>query len=345
MFVPLGLLLVLVAAWCGYWLFISQTSQSHFSAWVEEAKSDGMTVQCGTQNWGGFPFRVEIDCAPLDLAWSNNAGTGAIGLARLESVFQAYNPQHILAAVSSPVSYRIGSRGGAMPNSVITATFDPATVSLMMSGGEFDRASLVVEKLIADIGGEEGVGAQGRARRLELHTRFVQPDATSPPVLEIAGDAEDISLAGPAITDATGIPIELDVWSLRAQANGSFVPTTDPSTALKAFALGGGEVNITRLHGQRGDVTLEATGRLTFDEKGRANGELQSDVVNLKAIFKQLQEAGRLGEMEAAFSFNMLSLLEGATSGREGALRVKIAVAKGKIYFGPFEIAKLPPLF
>ncbi|WP_170984221.1 DUF2125 domain-containing protein [Rhodoligotrophos defluvii] len=342
---PLIGVLVLFALWSGYWWYVSQMSRNGFERWVHEVVQRGMTVSCGEQQWGGYPFRVEMSCAPLQLSWTNSAGAGSIDLGRLESVFQVYNPRHVLAAASAPASYRIGASGGGAPNALVSATFAPATASLVLANGGFARSDLVVRELVADFGGAEGFGAQGRARSLELHSRFVQRDETAPMILEIAGTAEDISLAGPAVTYATGIPIALDAMTLRAEMDGAFTAAVDPSTALRAFVASGGKVRITQLNGRQGKVTIDATGELTFDSDGQANGELDSTVVNLKSILDQLREAGRLGELEAAFSLNMLSMLEGATSGREGSLRVKVVIKDGNVYFGPFKILELPPLF
>lgn len=342
---PFLALTVLFLAWSAYWLFAMRLAHDEFDRWVDQAARDGMTVSCGDEDWGGYPFRVEFSCVPLRLSWSNESGAGSIDLGRLESVFQIYNPRHVLASASAPASYRIGGSGALQPNAVISATFEPATASFVLAGNGLSRSALVLEELVADIGGEGGVGAQGRARKLELHSRFVRQQDATAPVLEIAADAEDMSLAGPAVTYATGIPIELDSLSVRAETDGGFTSSTDPSSALRAFVASGGKVRIMRLAGKQGEVAIEATGEMTFDEQGRANGELVSEVTNLKSIFDQLHTAGRLGELEAAFSLNMLNMLEGATSGRKGTLRVKIVMSNGNVYFGPFKILELPPLF
>lgn len=342
---PVVAIVVLMCAWVVYWWVVMDASREGFARWTQQVEQTGMTVNCAKQEWAGFPVRIDMNCAPLELSWQNQQGQGSIHLGQMETVFQAYNPRHILAAVSGPASYRIGSAGSTQPNAVFTATFLPATASVILSDKELVRTALVLEELVVDIGGEGNVGAQGRARKLEVHSRFVSGEQNGSKQLEIAADAEDMSLAGPAIVDVVAIPMSLERLSLRAKVDGDFTRATDPTTALQAFVASGGTVHISSLSGQRGPVGIEASGELTFDQRGRANGELRTEVTNLQHIFEELEQAGRMGEMEAAFSFNILKMLEGATSGRKGALKVPLVVQKGKIYFGPFKIAELPPLF
>jgi len=343
--VPLAVMVMLIGAWIVYWWTVMDASKQAFANWSQEMEKTGMTVTCNKQEWAGFPVRVDMNCAPLQLSWQNAQGQGSIDLGQMETLFQVYNPKHILAAFSGPASYRIGAPGGAQPNAVFTATFQPARASLVLSDAEIGRTSMVLEDLVVDMGGEGNATSQGKAKKLEVHTRFIDGAAPGSKQLEIAADADAMALTGNAILDIVPIPMSLDRMSLRAKVDGDFAGAVDPSSALRTFVASGGKVQITSLSGQRGKVGIDATGELSFDQRGRANGELKTEVTNLQQIFEELEKAGKLGEMEAAFSFNILKMLEGATSGREGALRVPLVVQKGDIYFGPFKIAELPPLF
>jgi hypothetical protein len=345
MAMPLVAIVVLILAWFGYWWFAMSASKEAFARWTQKVEQSGMTVTCNKQEWAGFPARVDMNCAPLQLSWQNAQGQGSIELGQLETLFQIYDPKHILAAFSGPASYRIGAAGGSQPNAVFTATFKPARASVVFSDKELARTALVIEDLVVDIGSEGRAVSQGKAQKLEVHSRFVNDEASGDRVLEVAADANAMALTGSAILDLVPIPMALDRMSLRAKIDGEFAGTTDPSTALRAFVASGGKVFIDSLSGQRGPVGVEASGELTFDRNGRANGDLTTEVTNLQQIFKELQDAGKLGEVEAAFSFNILKMLEGATSGRKGALRIPLAVREGEVYFGPFKIATLPPLF
>ena len=338
-------LLALFLIWSGYWWVASSMSRHGFEDWVQKAAQHGMTLSCNDQDWGGYPFRIEMSCVPLKLSWASKAGAGSIDLGRLETVFQLYNPRHVLAAGAPPATYRIGEAGLAAPSTIISTSFGEATSSLIFSEGDLARTDLVLKEAVADFGGRDGYFAQGRARYLEVHTRFIERAGGPSPVLEFAASGQEVSLAGPAVTSATGIPIELDRLTLRGETDTQLNTTLDPSSALREFVAKGGVIKITRLNGQHEAVNIDATGEVTFDAQGRANGDLATEVTNLKSILDQLREAGRLGELEAAFSLNMLTMLEGATSGREGALHVKVAIRNGNVYFGPFEILELPPLF
>src|SRR5262245_51419551 len=59
---PLIVVLVLAAAWTGFWFYASSTAQATLAQWREQEARLGRTYTCGSQSAGGYPFRLEVRC-------------------------------------------------------------------------------------------------------------------------------------------------------------------------------------------------------------------------------------------------------------------------------------------
>ncbi|QPC42291.1 DUF2125 domain-containing protein [Kaustia mangrovi] len=351
MALPLALVIALALAWSGYWWFMFSKAKEEFGRWQAHAEDAGVTLGCGSQGWGGYPFRVEMDCEPLELSWSSRDGTSEIRLAGLQTVSQVYDPQHVLAAGASPAAMRSLDPGAGEPSFALAATYDPATASVRFDRHRPDRLSLVVEALRADITERKHDGA-GDARvtnisadSFDLHFRFVDPPRDGRAQLELASDGSAVRAEGRGLVSALGEPLDLDRFELRARADRVPYPIDNPDVALRGFAADGGTLTVDRLLAKSGPVSFVARGTLALDKRGRATGDLTAEVVNMKGLLSKFERAGKIGRTEAQLAAGLLSFLEGATTGDKGAISVDMRVKKGKIYFGPFKVAEIPPLF
>lgn len=349
MAVPLLLLIVAAVAWSGYWWFISTNAEREFTRWQAQAVRSGVTLSCGSQNWGGYPFRVEMRCAPLELSWASPDGRSEIRLAELETMSQVYNPQHVVAIGTSPAAMRRLEEGDDAPELAIAATHDPARASARFDGRRLDQLSLTADNLQAEITERDRSG-EGElttiaARAFNLHFRFIGPPRDGRAALELASDGRAVKAEGDGLVSSLGLPVDLDRFELRARADKVPYPIENPDIALRGFAANGGTLHVDRLLAKSAETSFVARGTLTLDARGRATGDLSAEVVNFEGFLDRLRRAGRIGRLEAELATGLLSFLEGATSGDRGALSVDVQVKEGEVYFGPFQIAQIPPLF
>src|ERR1700681_1949305 len=54
---PLALVIVLAAAWTGFWYYAAGRAETEFAAWRVREAAAGRDLSCGTQSFAGFPFR------------------------------------------------------------------------------------------------------------------------------------------------------------------------------------------------------------------------------------------------------------------------------------------------
>src|SRR5262249_16723736 len=78
-------LLLIGLGWSGLWCFAASRAQTEFAAWRAREAARGRIVDCGAQEVGGFPFRIELRC-----------GEPALGLQKMRLSLKA---QSLHAAV------------------------------------------------------------------------------------------------------------------------------------------------------------------------------------------------------------------------------------------------------
>lgn len=112
MFLPLGVVVVLAAAWTIYWFIASEVAKSRFQETRERLAAEGLTLSCATETWAGFPFHFEYSCgAPVAVL----SGKGEARSKQLLLVALAYAPRQIVALLDGPTT-------------VSTNTLKPVTV-------------------------------------------------------------------------------------------------------------------------------------------------------------------------------------------------------------------------
>jgi hypothetical protein len=154
MLVPLAGILLLFALWSGYWVFADAAAKSHAANYRERLAAEGVNLACGSESWGGYPFRFEFSCRQPALRLPHER------LLRGQSLLiaaQAYNPMHVIALIDSPTSVR--SANGGIDN----FTHDRAVASVTFRGG-----GLV--QIAAEVSNLDGAGLI-TAKDIQFHSR------------------------------------------------------------------------------------------------------------------------------------------------------------------------------
>jgi len=154
MFVPLGIVLVLAAAWSVYWFVASGIAQNRFQELRERHAAEGLTLACADESWGGFPFHFEFTCTSpvVTLADKAEARSGKLLLVAL-----AYAPQQIVALLDGPTTVATSSL------KPLTAKHERAVAAITFESGGQPKLSSEFPMVVI-----EGIGS---ADMLRLHSR------------------------------------------------------------------------------------------------------------------------------------------------------------------------------
>jgi len=332
---PTILVLLLAVGWSAFWWYAARQAETRLAAFLDEAAADGRTVTCDENRFSGYPFRLEWRCGAAAIAVDDPDQAFTLTTGGITAVAQIYQPTHVILEAIGPVRY--APAGG---DHTVEAAFSGAEASIVFGVGGPERASLVVSDLTATekfAGLTNGIVSDGR---LEAHVRrgttadsydlVARLDAADlPPV--------DAAMGGPA-------PVKLE---LQATVTGlDPILALPPSERLRAWAEGGGAVDITYARLDRGPTSAKAAGKLGLDADGHPTGEVAVTLAGVNEFSAALKQGG----IAPANVANLLGLglaMLGKPSNIDGkpAVEVPLRLSNGKAAVGSFSAGATPKLF
>ena len=167
MMLPLAAFILIAAAWSGFWFYARSEARTRLATF----EADTLALNCAEREWGGYPFRISLDCRSPRVDVDGTTVTAT----NLRLIIQAWNPNHMLGAIFGPVT--IGKA---------TVTGDTIRFSHRMSEGELALASLVAENQTVTVPNGQALTIS----KLEAHAR---PDA-QPASWQIASTATNFAM-------------------------------------------------------------------------------------------------------------------------------------------------------
>src|SRR5689334_4716829 len=138
------IVLALIAGWTGFWKFAATKAQEAIDGWrLREAKS-GRVYTCGSQDVGGYPFRIEVSCDGASAVFRTDQPV-ELKAQGLTVVAQVYQPGLLISEIHGPLT--IGETGKS-PD--IVANWSLAQSSVRGTPAAPQRASLVFDAPTVD---------------------------------------------------------------------------------------------------------------------------------------------------------------------------------------------------
>jgi len=276
--VPTAILVLLGLIWSGFWHWATSTAEATMTAWRAREAEAGRIYNCATTAFGGYPFRIEVNCAAP--AVDDRRTALSVRAHHLTAVAQVWDPTLVIGEIIPPLA--MGPLGGAP-----TATMDwtQAQGSLRGMPGAPQRLSIVVDnpKLAAAPSG----GPLAAAEHMELHGRFAADSTPGHPALDLAFDARHATAPGYVTALGTFGPLAttgIDL-SVAAVLHGvSDVSLKPVEQQLRQIQAANGRLDITSARLQQGDLIASATGALGLTPRGTLSGDVKLTVVNLARL-------------------------------------------------------------
>ena len=160
-----------------------------------------------------------------------------------------------------------------------------------------------------------------------------------------APDRVDFSASGENLTfkDAKMPAVALAEITVQGSIEG--LPRTrssDFTALLKEAARLGSKVTIERFTARMADIALTASGTVALGPEG-PTGTLSTRVTNYDALLAELERRGVVSKQAIRASSLLIGLLQGDRKA-EGEVTVALRFHEGKVYWGPFAVAEIPPL-
>jgi hypothetical protein len=276
--VPTAILVLLGAIWSGFWYWSTNVAEATMTAWRAREAEAGRIYNCATTEFGGYPFRIEVNCAEPSVDDRRTALSAHAH--KLTAVAQVWDPTLVIGEIAAPLE--VGPLGGAL-----TATMDWTLAQASLRGMPVapQRLSIVIDnpRLAAAPSG----GPLAAADHMELHGRFAAESTQGHPVLDLALDARHAT--APALVAALGTlgPLASAGTDLSVVAvlHGVSDVTLKPvEQQLREIQAANGRLDITNARLQQGDLIAAATGALGLTPRGTLSGDVRLTVVNLARL-------------------------------------------------------------
>lgn len=293
MFLPLGIVLLLLLLWSGYWMLAIGQAKSRFAAERASLAARGIVVACSRENWGGYPFHFEFTC---DSPVLTSAGEAEVRSGRLLLVALAYAPWQVAALIDGPT--RLTTLGGV-----------PTEISHQRALAAVTFGRDVQPSLSAEVPAVS-VPGMGQAEKLMLFTR---PSA--------AGGTEIAMQGTHVIYQPSGKPsVTIDDGNLRG--------TLQPERVFK----------LDKFELTQGALRYWGSGSVALDGQHRISGQIDTETNDSRALLAIVGPQLGLSDSKLANLRTLLGLLG------NGA-KAPIIAKDGALFFGPFQIANLKPLY
>jgi hypothetical protein len=248
---------------------------------VHEADA-GRIYGCATTNFGGYPFRIEVECAEPSV--DDRATALSIRARDLSAVAQVWDPTLVIGEVVGPLT--VAPLGGS-PTATMNWTL--AQASLRGTPGAPERLSIVIDK--PNLATAPSAGSLAIAEHLELHGRFAPESTPGHPVLDLALDLRNAT--APALASALGtfgplVSASSDVSVVAVLHGMSDLAPKPLEQRLREIQAAGGRLEITDARLQQGDLIATATGALSLSAHGTLAGDVRLTVVNFAKILPLL---------------------------------------------------------
>ena len=337
--VPLILVLMLAACWCGLWFYAASRAEREIDAWIAHEFLLGRAWSCAERSLGGFPFRFEILCREPTLLTRGTGDPLRITAANAHVVAQVWAPNHIVAEFTGP---------GKVEDTAGGRVFAANWSLLQMSGigdmsGKPQRLSFSTDKLALQLVTPSAAPTPlFTAKHFETHVRRSASATGGPDGIDFAAGLVDGD--NPAITaaGATG-PVNLTL-----QGNVSAVEDLRPMSVaerVRAWAQAGGNLRIDVFQVTTPKAAVSASGAVSVDPQGRLNGAVNLGFAGVEELLKNLAKTGIIApEMAPLIGAFTLAGKPGDVAGRKGST-FALTLKEGTVQLGKFPMGIIPPLF
>ncbi len=279
---PTAILVLFGLIWSAFWYWSATTAEATITAWRAHEAAAGRVYGCATTGFGGYPFRIEVECAEPSV--DDPATALSIRARNLLAVAQVYDPTLVIGEVVGPLT--VAPLGGS-PTAKMDWTL--AQASLRGKPAAPERLSIVIDK--PNLAAAPSGAPLAIADHMEFHGRFAPGSAPGHPALDLALDLKNAT--APALAPALGtfaplVSASSDL-SLVARLSGASDLTPKPwEQRLRELQAAGGRLEITDARLQQGDLIATATGALSLSDRGTLNGDVRLTIVNFAKIIPWL---------------------------------------------------------
>jgi hypothetical protein len=355
------LLLALGGGWSAFWFYAASQAQQQIAGWRAREAKAGRVYTCGQQTLRGFPFRIEVDCAPAAASFKSGGVPFDVETKRAIVVAQIYSPNLLIAEVTGPLTV---SEAGKAPE--LVANWREAYSSVGGNPLAPQRVAIVFDNPTlarADGAGQETVL---QADHMEIHGRLVGGSVWDKPVIELALSMKQASL--PAVRLAKAAPVDGEIVAALHGLD-DFSPKPWPAR-FREIQKNGGFIEIMRSRLSQGQTLAVGAGKLSLTPDGYLQGKLTVTAAGLEHFLNAIgasmtiknspemdKVAGFLDKLSPGLgnlareqvgshlSFGVKAIEGNSKLEGKPAVTLPLTFDQGAVSLGPIPLGQTPKLF
>ncbi len=325
LYLPSGLLLMVALAWSGFWFYASRMAERGMGDWIIAEAAAGRSWTCADQAIGGFPFRIELRCASVSLATFAEGKPVQMRLGGLTALTQIYSPKLVLADLTAP--FTIESDGVSS-----SLTWEGLRASIRFAG-QAQRLSLAATQPRLNWRDGAGIAYDVEAKAAEFHLRTDSERPAEERAIDLAVSLLEARL--PAADAFSGGKDKVTLELSGAATQALQLSAQSARLMLEAWRSNGGSLVIDAAKISKGNLQVDAKGRLGLDAARRVQGELNVAAKGLAPLLMR-NGGGNMNPMIGA----LLERPDGS------AVPWPARLQDGRISIGPFRSGQiLTPLY
>src|SRR5262249_61242403 len=99
--VPPAMLVLRGMIWSAFWYWSTTAAEATMTAWRAREAAAGRVYGCATTHFGGYPFRLEVDCAEPSV--DDRATALSVRARNLAAVAQVWDPTLVIGEIAGPL--------------------------------------------------------------------------------------------------------------------------------------------------------------------------------------------------------------------------------------------------
>lgn len=345
-------IVVLCALWSLYWFTAATKAEELLNQALAREQQKGLTITCANRNIQGFPFKFRLHCDALKIVHETPTRLTTLTAGRFVAAAMAYNYNHMIAEIYGPFDITRSRKQNRSTTIIETRKLfhgNAKTIkaSLILKNQAIKQSTIVVKELTGTLFDytikTKPQNIETKLQETILHIRAAGSMANPIGPYDVSGAGNNLSFVGGIANIQSAKGTKIDDFLVRL--NVTKAPYTlfgKPLDLLKKWQARAGEVTIAELTVNNGPLKLKGKGKGTLDATGRAQGTLKMQIIGLDELVKNLVAAGNIREKDATIGLAAIQLLGGNSN---NGVKIALRATKGNLYFGPFQIARLIPLF
>ena len=322
---------VLLAAYGGYWLWMSGEIRKTADNWIEERESEGYAITVDRLSVSGFPFRFTVRVRDPEIIAPPEDGGWRMAMPELSASALPYNLSHWIVAFASPAELDFEGDEGT---SALLATAARARVSLASSRAGTVRAGAELEefRLIEREGGDVLIEALDQ---LVLSSEVVDEDR-----MRIRLEVRGLELGPDQLDERTANAFGRRIELMRTDTTLSHWSALAADANLASWSESGGRAEIAMADLHWGNARLGGEGAMGVDGLLRPEGRLSVMVTEPESLVAALVAGGVVSSSDG----EALRLALMMAPRRDQGVALPFRFQQGGIFLGPVRIGEAGPL-